>query len=94
MTDRLSRILERQQVETFTVDEPATPSFPAEQVIGARILGIDTTTRAIMALVDAAVQAERARCAEIVQLARFGEIDGDFRSLIHRIENPDPEPRP
>jgi len=59
-----------------------------------RILGIDTTTRAIMALVDAAVQAERARCAEIVQLARFGEIDGDFRSLIHRIENPDPEPRP
>jgi len=87
MTDRLTeimRILERQQVE---LDVTPAGTFP-------RILGIDTTTRAIMALVDAAVQAERARCAEIVQLARFGEIDGDFRSLIHRIENPDPEPQP
>jgi hypothetical protein len=36
----------------------------------------------------ALVTAERERCAGIVQLAREGEIDGDFRSIIHRIKNP------
>lgn len=30
--------------------------------------------------------AETERCAAIVSLARFGEIDGDLRSIIHRIE--------
>ncbi len=35
---------------------------------------------------NAAVSAERTRCAEIVQLARFGEIDQDWRSVIHFIE--------
>lgn len=39
-------------------------------------------------VVDASVVAERKRCADIIQLAREGEIDGDFRSLIHRIKNP------
>lgn len=34
------------------------------------------------------VELERERCAGIVKCARFGEIDGDLRSLIHRIENP------
>lgn len=29
---------------------------------------------------------ERRRCADIVQLARFGEIDTDFRTIIHFIE--------
>lgn len=37
---------------------------------------------------SAAVTAERQRCADIVQLAREGEIDGDFRSIINRIKNP------
>jgi hypothetical protein len=30
---------------------------------------------------------ERKRCAEIVQLARFGEMDTDFRSIINAIES-------
>ena len=32
---------------------------------------------------------ERERCAAIIQAAREGKIDGDFRSLIFRIRNPD-----
>jgi hypothetical protein len=35
----------------------------------------------------AAVYAERARCVAIVQAARFGEIDHDFRSIVHMIES-------
>lgn len=35
-----------------------------------------------------AIATERQRCAAIVQLAREGEIDGDLRSIIHRINNP------
>ncbi len=35
----------------------------------------------------AAVLVEQARCVAIVQAARFGEIDSDFRSIIHRIES-------
>ena len=34
--------------------------------------------------------AEIERCAAIVSLARFGEIDGDLRSIIHRIESNTP----
>lgn len=34
-----------------------------------------------------AVDAERARCAAIVQAARAGNIDGDFRTIIHFIED-------
>jgi hypothetical protein len=37
----------------------------------------------------AALAAERKRCAGIIQLARFGEIDGDLRCLISRIEGGD-----
>jgi len=50
MTDRLaeiSRILERQKVEVVTIGDP---DFPADQETDCRILGIDTTARAIMAL--------------------------------------------
>ena len=36
-----------------------------------------------------AVMAERERCAAIVQLARHGEIDGDLRCIIARIEDGD-----
>lgn len=42
----------------------------------------------LRAAIAKAICAERDRCAAIVQLAREGEIDGDFRSLIHRIKNP------
>lgn len=38
----------------------------------------------------AGADAEIERCSAIVSLARFGEIDGDFRSLIHRIESNTP----
>ena len=38
---------------------------------------------------DDAVEIERKRCAGIVQLARAGDIDQDFRSIIHRIESGD-----
>ena len=40
-------------------------------------------------LVEAATQAERDRCAEIVQMARAGDIDQDWRSVIHNIEGGD-----
>jgi hypothetical protein len=33
------------------------------------------------------VDIECCRCKAIVEAARFGEIDSDFRSLIHRIDN-------
>lgn len=33
------------------------------------------------------VEAERARCAEIIQLARCGEVDRDWRCLINMIES-------
>jgi hypothetical protein len=32
------------------------------------------------------VDRERERCAEIVQMARMGEIDQDWRAVIHFIE--------
>lgn len=35
----------------------------------------------------AGADAELTRCAAIVSLARFGEIDTDFRSIIYRIES-------
>ena len=35
---------------------------------------------------DRATELERERCAEIVGMARFGEIDRDWRSIIHLIE--------
>lgn len=34
-----------------------------------------------------AVAAERDRCINILSLARGGQIDGDLRSLIHRIKS-------
>jgi hypothetical protein len=40
------------------------------------------------------VKQERARCIAILQAARFGDIDGDLRSLISRIESGDPFPDP
>ena len=36
---------------------------------------------------------ERHRCAAIVQVAREGTIDGDPRSVIHRIKSGDPAPQ-
>lgn len=39
--------------------------------------------------VEAGRSAERARRAEIVQMARAGDIDQDWRSVIHRIKGGD-----
>lgn len=36
---------------------------------------------------DEGVKAERARCVAIVNAARFGNIDGDLRSIRSRIES-------
>jgi hypothetical protein len=33
-----------------------------------------------------AILEERERCLRILRAARYGEIDGDIRSLIHRID--------
>lgn len=38
-------------------------------------------------LIEKAQDAERERCSRIVERARFGEIDTDFRSIIHRIDS-------
>lgn len=35
---------------------------------------------------QAAISGERERCSEIASLARFGEIDQDFRAIIHIID--------
>lgn len=40
-----------------------------------------------MTEIEVAVQAERDRCAKIVQLARAGEIDTDWRSVIFLIKS-------
>jgi hypothetical protein len=49
-------------------------------------LRANLTWEAFEAGYRAGAGAETERCAAIVSLARFGEIDGDFRSIIHRIE--------
>ena len=41
------------------------------------------------ALIDAAVKEERKRCANIVSMARNGQIDQDFRSILYRINKPE-----
>ena len=43
---------------------------------------------------NAAVNAERNRCAAIVEAARFDEIDRDWRSIIARIESGEAFPEP
>ncbi len=53
---------------------------------GALVMDNDEAVR----LVQSAIDAETERCAAIVQLAREGEIDQDFRSIIHRIESHSP----
>lgn len=42
----------------------------------------------IVKLVQDAVEAERERCASIVQEARNGDRDTDLRSIIYAIKNP------
>lgn len=49
--------------------------------------GAVTSQEIFEAGIEAGMNAERKRCADIVQLARDGEIDGDFRSIIHRIKD-------
>jgi hypothetical protein len=50
--------------------------------------GIPTITNDDLRSLDQreATEAERKRCVEIVQLARFGEIDRDWRAIVHTIE--------
>lgn len=42
----------------------------------------------IVNFIDDAVRAERKRCVGILQRAREGDIDGDLRALISRINHP------
>jgi hypothetical protein len=49
----------------------------------------DSMVRSAQKAAHLAVAQETARCREILQAARFGQIDGDFRSLIHRVESGD-----
>ncbi len=44
---------------------------------------------ALQKLIDDAIKAERKRCNRIVQAARNGEIDQDWRSISHRINTGD-----
>lgn len=39
--------------------------------------------------IESAVNKERARCARIVQAARCGDIDQDFRTILHFINSGD-----
>lgn len=48
----------------------------------------------VVAVFDAALAAERARCVAIVNAARFGEIDGDLRCIRSRIESGEAFPEP
>lgn len=49
-------------------------------------------SRMVGAAMEAARDAERKRCIAIVSAARFGEIDGDLRCLISRMEGGKPFP--
>lgn len=40
-----------------------------------------------VANIEDAIAAERKRCADIVQAARFDEVDRDFRAIISMIES-------
>jgi len=51
-------------------------------------LKVGATEDKDIAAMEAAFTAERQLCADIMQLAREGEIDRDLRSIIHRIKNP------
>ena len=44
-------------------------------------------TRNLTAQIDAAINAERQRCADIISAARFDEIERDWRSIGHMIES-------
>lgn len=48
---------------------------------------VDMTFADVEAEISKAVRTERERCAAIVQAARAGEIDKDFRSIISRIKD-------
>ena len=47
----------------------------------------DTVADMLDELERQAIDAERKRCVDIVRLARAGEIDGDFRSIINRMKD-------
>ena len=47
----------------------------------------DTVADMLDELECQAIDAERKRCVDIVQLARADGIDGDFRSIIHRMKD-------
>lgn len=63
--------------------------IPAETILMAEMEARDRADAA-RRNVEQAVMNERARCAAIVQRAREGEIDGDLRSIIHRIQTGGP----
>lgn len=42
-------------------------------------------TRDLAAHIDAAIDAERQRCADIISAARFDEVDRDWRAIGHMI---------
>lgn len=50
----------------------------------------DASNCFIFELLSLGRSAETERCRRIVERARFDEIDGDFRSIIHRIESHTP----
>lgn len=86
MTDYADLIARLEADATYVAVISPLPKEQTLQWEAARAL------RELTAAVNEEVAAETSRCVAIVQQARFGEIDGDFRTIIHFIENPLPAP--
>ena len=61
----------------MTIEEILSPAIDVRSPYAKQMIA------ALQALVDD----ERERCNMIVQAARNGDIDGDFRSIAHRIQS-------
>lgn len=64
---------------------PISPTATREDLI-AMIRSRDALVSDLKRAITTATDAERQRCVDIVSAARFGEVDRDFRALVHMIE--------
>lgn len=75
----------------MTTTSPQSPDLSAARWLNDNCRQLPDETYVIgpglLAKYGAAIRAEeRERCSEIVSAARFGEVDQDFRAVIHMIE--------
>lgn len=82
--DELEKILNAECTDSISIEPDGSVSVrPTSTTVGA-------VADKVIGLVDGAIAAERERCRAIISRARHGEIDGDLRCLISRIEGGEP----